>query len=279
MTGLEFDNLFDQKTDKAYTAYLDSVKKERLYKMALFEAIEQKYLAGDKQKIYDELRNIIVTDASQSVVNNEVAISDYMHLLAMKVRYDKQIATITAVSTGTPTTITLNVDTNLRTGQYVFIPSSGGTTGLTGLRYLKKVGKRKFQLYTNRGLDNLLTTSGVYTGGVPLRVVYENWAKPLFPDKKFSPYCVATIRLPYYEEADGVFKLFPEDETPVAAYVDYVSSPSVFIDPTDNTTDLEDTYPYKFLLYILDTAVKLFAGPTRDNILYQLESKEIIDNP
>ena len=72
MTGQEFDKEFDQKVDKAYSAYLDNTKKERLYKMALYEAIELKYQSGDKQKLYDELAGLIRTNYSVVPVSNEL---------------------------------------------------------------------------------------------------------------------------------------------------------------------------------------------------------------
>ena len=79
--------------------------------------------------------------------------------------------------------------------------------------------------------------------------------------------------------AEKRFKIYPSDETCNYAYFDFVSAPTVFIDPDDVIIELTDTYDEKFLYYVLDTSVKLFSGPTRDQLLYQLETKELIDNP
>lgn len=364
MTGQDFDRLFDQKTDKSYTAYLDNTKKERLFRIALIEAIEQKYQAGDKQKIYDELFGIIKTNVAAIPLSNEVIVNDvlviniviglttitvstsgahnlsngnnvtingvtgtgaapgaingnaqnvtvltsttftmpitttgtytsggvvtynnggllsnYLHLLAIKTRFDKSIGTIPSATAGTPGKITITSSV-LRTGMRVKISGATGMSGLNNTFYIKKVGTNKFTLYTNKALDNPATTTGSYNANTAsLSVIYENWAKPLFSDRKFSPYASATISTPYYELAEKRFKIFPSDETCNYAYFDYVSAPTIFIDPTDAIVELTDTYDEKFLYYVLDTAVKLFAGPTRDQLLYQLETKELIDNP
>jgi len=62
-------------------------------------------------------------------------------------------------------------------------------------------------------------------------------------------------------------------------YIDFIKQPETFIDPTDTLLDLEEYYPYKFLEYVCETAVRLFAGPTRDQFLYQNAMNEIIQNP
>lgn len=364
MTGQYFDYLFDQKTDKAYTAYLDDAKKERLYRIALIEAIEQKYQAGDKQKVYDELFGIVKTNIQAIPLNNEVIandvlvinivigattitvstsgahnlttgdnvtingvtgtgaapgaingsaqnvtvltsttftmpitttgtytsggvitynngglLSNYLHLLAMKTRFDKSVTTISAATAAAPGKITITAPL-LRSGMKVKISGATGMTDLNGEFYVKKVGTNKFTLYDNKALDIPVTTTGSYNANTAtLYIINENWARPIFSDRKFSPYASATISTPYYELAEKRFKIFPSDETCDYAYFDFVSAPTVFIDPADTTVELTDTYDEKFLYYVLDTAVKLFAGPTRDQMLYQLETKEIIDNP
>lgn len=285
MTGQEFDKLFDLKTDNAYSAYLDTAKRTRLYRIALYEAIEQKYQSGDKQKIYDELFGIIKTEEpSTTITSNEAEINDYLHLLALKTRFTKTVGTISAVTN--PNTITIT-GSQLRTGMKVVISGATGSSGLNGDSYIKKVGINKYKLYTNKALDIERTVTGTYnTNTGTLKIVYEKWGKPLFSDRKFSPYSEATIQNPYYEEAVGlsgqkVFKIYPADEAAnlTEVYFDFIANPTLFIDPTDNTDVLTDAYNEKFLYYVLDTAAKLFAGPTRDQVLYQLQTKEIIDNP
>ena len=364
MTGQEFDEEFDQKVDKAYSAYLDNTKKERLYKMALYEAIELKYQSGDKQKLYDELAGLIRTNYSVVPVSNELIntnttiiaidinattvdittlnphnlsngntvtvtevvssgalagaingntytvtvinaykfritltttgtytsggilqypsggiLPDYLHILAMKTRFDKSVGTISTATAASPGKITITAPL-LRSGMKVKISGATGMTSLNGTFYVKKVGTNKFTLYTNKALDIPATTTGSYNvNSATLYVCNEYWAKPIFPDRKFSTYSDATVTMPRYEEAQEKFKIYPLDETCNYAYVDYITEPNIFIDPTDDTTVLTATYTQKFLYFVLDVAAKLFAGPTRDQILLQTERQEIIDNP
>jgi len=360
MTGQDFDRLFDQLTDKAYSAYLDDTKKERLFKMALYEAIEKKYEEGDKQKKYDELgfliqtntevvpvdnefftRRIVITNAVAGIgvtittaeahelttgdsvtiydvtstgalagaINNNTysvtvvtpttftivvtttgtysgggtleyatgMLSTYMHLLALRTRFDKSQTTILSVSSNV---ITLATSKNLRTGQKVYISGVTLVTGLNGVRYIEKVGPTRYKLYSNQALDIPIVTSGTYVANAcTLYLTYEEWGKPYYSDRKYSVYAKPKVNIPYYEEANGKFKIYPEDEVCDYVYMDYIKQPETFIDPTDTLLDLEDYYPYKFLEYICETAVRLFAGPTRDQFLYQNAMNEIIQNP
>lgn len=72
MTGVEFEQIFDFKSDKAYSAFLNSTKKNRLFKEALICAIEDKYKEGQDQKAWDELSSVIRTDEALTPHNNRV---------------------------------------------------------------------------------------------------------------------------------------------------------------------------------------------------------------
>lgn len=75
MTGQEFDKIFDQKTDHAFSGFLNPVKKNRLFKEAIFTAIEKKYTTLAQQKVYDELSFPIRTNKVFPVNNNQIYVN------------------------------------------------------------------------------------------------------------------------------------------------------------------------------------------------------------
>ena len=152
MTGQEFDKLFDQKIDKAYSAYIDPTKKKRLYEMALYEAIEQKYQSGDRQKVYDELAGLIRTNYEVIPVNNELINTS---------------SDIVAISVGlTTVTITTLNPHNLSNGNTVLVSGVVSTgalaTAINGNTYTVTV----VNLYS---FTIPLTTTGTYTSGGTLQ--------------------------------------------------------------------------------------------------------------
>jgi len=60
LTGKEFDELFDRRTDSSYTDYYDPATKAAFYRQAMILAVEQKYRNNDNQTANDDIRNLIV---------------------------------------------------------------------------------------------------------------------------------------------------------------------------------------------------------------------------
>ncbi len=117
MTGSEFSLIFESKIDKSYSAFYNSVKKDRLFKEALLVSIEKKYRSMDTQKEYDEISTSIKTGITFSLNNNTIATAPI------------QIASASAITTAV--TITTFLEHNLAVGDTVVVAGiSGGVVNI-----------------------------------------------------------------------------------------------------------------------------------------------------
>ncbi len=113
-TGLTLSRYLDQKVGAAYTGFLDSTKKNRLFKDALISIIERVYKADYDQKQWDEISTVTKTQYVVPVQNNIIQTAPI---------------TITAISYGFPyITITTAVEHGLVVGQTVTLQNVAGLT-------------------------------------------------------------------------------------------------------------------------------------------------------
>lgn len=70
MTGYQFDELFDAKIDKAYSAFLNTVKRDALFNEALILSVESKYKTLVTQSSYDDISSLIKTKKKFLLNNN-----------------------------------------------------------------------------------------------------------------------------------------------------------------------------------------------------------------
>ena len=101
MTGAEFYTILQQKIDKAYSAYIDTTKADRLIRETIYRLVEKLYSGLITQKETDELWSMIAKE--QAVVTaGALAISsltNYSHLFSMKFVYKDQITGFTYTPT------------------------------------------------------------------------------------------------------------------------------------------------------------------------------------
>lgn len=282
-TGADFSLLFDRKINKAYTANYNNAKRNRLFKNALINAVETKYEELDQQKEFDELSALIKTGAtftpSANILYLTTAaspnISDYQHLLAVKCKYTSYLAlTLSGATKTNPLVITINEPNNLRTGEQIVVSGVVGNTNANGTFYIKKVGKQKAELYSDAKLLIPIFGNGVYISGGTVGRVHYQYAKPYRSDNKISIYGKPTVDNPRFEVANNQLKLYPTDSTCEQITMDYLSKATVFIDVTNTSTDLELTYPFKFLMYILDIATRMFAEEVKDKEMFDFSNFE-----
>lgn len=290
MTGTELNAYLDTVIDKAYSDYWPVAKRNSIILEAMVKSEEVKYLNATAQKETDELFSLLRTNVPYTPVNNLLSlvtdVDDYLHLMAMQVIFSHPFnVLITSATNATPVVITLNGLTNLRDGDQVAIAGVGGNTVVNGTRYVKELYKdfynRKFvyQLYTDAKLTVPLSGSGAYTsGGTISRFIY-NWVKKKNAYRKYSTFGIPDESDPYYEIADGNLKILPLTETCTGVFMDYISKPAVLIDVTDNSVDLEITYPLRYLYFIMDETAKLMAMYSRDTEMYQTETIEVQQQP
>lgn len=365
MTGSEFSNIFDLKIDKAYSAYLNSTKKDRLFKEALLTSIEKKYRSLNKQKEYDEISTTIKTDVVYSVNNNMIStapiqialassigtavtidtflehnvavgdtvvvagisggvvningtwvvtatptdfrftytasiapsgaitantgyvtsskmITDYLHLLSIKAKFLQDISDdieITAASNATPIILTISGQNNLRDGEQVFIADVLGNTNANGYRYIDRINRTKFALYSDAKLNNAVSGNGAYTSGGTISRVYYNVATQQISDRKISTFNPPLVDYPGYDMSRNKIKLLPLTETCDEITIDYISNNIKFIVSTDTGIDLEQYYPAKFLYYVAEEAANLFAQSVKDSELFQASDFQNKTNP
>lgn len=114
MTGFELGRIFDTRISHSFTGFLDATKKNRIFKEALVELIEDKYAAPQRQEIADDLSFLITTGKTLVPINNQFFLTPL------------QVTTVTFVTT----TITVNtyLPHGLSNGDTVTVAGVSGFT-------------------------------------------------------------------------------------------------------------------------------------------------------
>ena len=177
MTGSEFSLIFDSKIDKAYSAFYNSTKKNRLFKEALLTSIEKKYRSMDTQKEYDEISTAIKTGVTYSLNSNTIATAPI------------QVSLVSAVTT--TVTVTTFLPHNLAVGDSFTIAGvSGGITNINGTFTVTSVPSSTTFTYT---------AAGSPTGGYTLNTGYITY------DKMISDYLhLLTVKTKFSLDLDLV---------------------------------------------------------------------------
>jgi hypothetical protein len=283
--GTEFNNILDLKTDQAYTGYFTTAKKNRFIREATNKAIELKVATNDRIQVQDDLFGIFKTNSVFTPTTNTldlipggVAMTDYHHVMNVKAKYVVAFTGIT-ISTATATTplrITLTDEVNLRNGEAVQI--SGVNASANGTRYVKRLRNDLFELYSDVYLTTPIVGVTAFSGnGTISRIIY-NDAYDMKSNRKFSNLNAPTVYDPYYEIANTVMKIYPIDRVCSELTIDYVSIP-VYIDVTNNTTDLLTIYSERFIYFIADESARIMAMSMRDDSLMMQSQSEITNQP
>lgn len=269
MTGLELFTYFSEKVAQNFTGYIDTPTANRLFKQALYQAIESKYRVLAEQREFDNLTGIIKTETQYTPVGGQLTLTstgivpDYLHLLAIKCKFTAPLfINLSAATNATPIVITVTERSNLRTGDNVDIAGVIGNTNANGVFYLKKLSDFKFSLYSDIDLQVPVAGNAAYISGGAISRVYYRYAKLIRSDNKISTFATPTVDYPRYETVTNLIKIYPANCQQVT--LDYVTTAAVLIDVSNTTTDLELTYSYQFLQYIITTAASIFSGQVKD---------------
>lgn len=147
-TGQEIRKIFENKVDKSYSKFLDNTKMNRLFKMALSNLSEKKYMGLTSQKEYDELRYQVRTEQIFSVLNSKISIAPLI------------ITNVTA--NGLIITVTTREDHNLLANQDVSILGVLGISSIPDINGLVTI----FNVPTPRTFTFIATfINGSYQGG------------------------------------------------------------------------------------------------------------------
>jgi hypothetical protein len=283
--GTEFNNILDLKTDQAYTGYFTTAKKNRFVQEAITKAVELKVATNDRIQVQDDLFGIFKTNSVFTPTTNTLdliiggaAMTDYHHVMNVKAKYVVAFTGIT-ISTATATTplrITLTDEVNLRNGEAVQI--SGVNAQANGTRYVKRLRNDLFELYSDARLTTPIVGVTAFTGAGNISRIIYNDAYDMKSNRKFSNLNAPTVYDPYYEIANTVMKIYPIDQVCSEITMDYVSVP-VYIDVTNNTTDLLGIYSLRFIYFIADETARLMAMSMRDDNLMMQTQSEITNQP
>lgn len=215
--------------------------------------------------------------ANTGIVTNSKLISDYMHLLAVKAKYVQSILTvrISGATNASPIVLTLNAKTNLRSGEQIEIAGVLGNTNANGVYYIQKLSSVKFALYSDSKLTIPVVGNAAYTAGGTISRIFYEYCQPLYSNRKINPYVSEiSVDRPKFERGDNVIKFSPVDETCSEITIDYISDTTRLIDPTDTAIDLENYYPHRFLIYVTETAMRLFEEDVKEELGIQIASAE-----
>jgi hypothetical protein len=356
LTGKQFDELFDRRTDSSYTDYYDPATKAAFYRQAMILAVEQKYRTNDNQTSDDDIRNLVVLSKEvplrqskailqpltiQSLdeitgqvifveehlaeVNDTIeltiqgfapsltgtytiaaiidsktiqvafpvtsgtlvrgrgvtinTIKDYFHYLSSDVEYKQKVKIkIDSATDLTPLTFVASDISDIRTGERLFITVSQTTNNINGFRYVKKVGKQKFECFVDKNLDTPVMGNIPYqVGDSKVERVLKNTSYPVPPDLSGQRIDEPVYIQPRHTFGNGRLEYQPSGA--IKAYIDYVKKPPLDIDPTDDIVDLTTYYPYRFLIYLIEQAALLFFRETKDIQGTQLAQQQITENP
>lgn len=282
--GTDFNNILDLKTDQAYTGYFTTAKKNRIIREATNKGVELKVATNDRIQVQDDLFGIFKTNATFTPTSNTLdlipggaGMTDYHHVMNVKAQYIMPLGvSITAATATTPLRITLSGEVNLRNGEAVQIASVNAQAN--GTRYVKRLRNDLFELYSDKYLINPIVGVTAFTGtGLINRIIY-NDAYDMKSNRKFSNLNAPSVYDPYYEIANTVMKIYPIDLVCTQITMDYVSIP-VYIDVTNNVTDLLTIYSERFIYFIADETARLMAMSMRDDSLMMQSQSEITNQP
>lgn len=282
-TGEEFDKLWYRRVDKPYNSYYSTVQRQRLYKQALFYALEAQYNNLIVQGQYDEIRSMVkvnhaVTPVADTVVINTM-LPDYLHYLFSRAKYQGQTFSFSSFKYSGSGTIEAFSDKviQLRSGSFVVISGCAEMNEANGSFYLKQIGRTAYGLYQNQELT-IPVTATVFTGGEASAIEYF-FGKCMvqYSDQRIQVLDSPTKHNPRVMVSDNSIRIFPSGC--IELEIDYVTNPPVFIDPVNTTFDLETVYPMKFLYQIIDKAAEIFDVETKDPQSFQSDTILERENP
>jgi hypothetical protein len=274
MTGAQFYTLLQQKIDKAYSAYIDTAKADRIIEDTIYRLCERVYRDLDSQKDYDELWSLLIKDEVKAVAAPYIDLSSldrtYMHLFRVACTYDTLLGALTRMTTGS--------------GPYTTVFSSSGHTVRVGdqIKVLAVTGT----VIATTKLNFTVSTATTIDAAAPVYLVRTFEATPYFSDRKRDVYHAPTIFHPKYQLQNRVvgsvnnksLYLFPQAN---GIIIDYFAQPTLatgHIFLSTGATQIT-AYTEKFLYRLADECVMTYAGQVRDVELRQSSAQDIALNP
>jgi hypothetical protein len=188
--------------------------------------------------------------------------SDYYHLLAISLECLKNLnVNIVSVNTAGGCLITVGTN-NIRNGEYLKFSSFGGLTGLTGYKYVKKIGERKIRIYDDINLTTQTVVTGTYTSGGIIERTHNEYCEYDTSDQKIDSDS-ATEHFPLFDTNGNRLRCYSSFMnsnsyiTNIKYYVDYIVRQAE-IDITDDAYDLLQVYNQEMCRNIIERAALMF---------------------
>jgi len=204
-------------------------------------------------------------------------LSDYMHLFGVNVKYqvlsEDDISSVEA--TPQKVILTLSKRSSLRNGDLINILNVLGATNANGLRYLNRVGIKKYQLYSDAKLETPVIANAAYISGGDIYNIYDNKAFQIKPDmttiqKVDSP----SASFPRFQIAENALILEPADGIQ-SIKIDYIKTPPFNVDPENDMTDLQLYYSREFIDFWIDMSARYFDLNTKDIQSLNMDNPQI----
>jgi len=276
MTGAQFYTLLQQKIDKAYSAYIDTGKANRIIEETIFRLCDKIYRDLDLQKEFDELWSLLIKDEVKTVSTPPYydlsgLSRTYMHLFRIAFTFHKLQTFDSVTFTGA--------------GPYIYVFVAPGHVVRKGDSIADLAGQIGTCTKVTRTTFTV-STNLVFNTGEPMRIVIEREAKPYVSDRKIDKYHTPTIYSPKYQLQNRVvgagniksLYLFP---SPQAIKIDYMAEPTAANGQIFTSTGATQitAYTEKFLYRLLDECVFTYAGQVRDQELRSTSAQDITINP
>ena len=283
MTGVDLLAYLSEKVQQSWSGILETAPTNRLIQQALYQAIENKYRGLAEQRQFDNITSVIKTEQLVVPVANQVTLTvgtglipDYNHLLSLRAKFTAPLyVTLSGATNASPIVITTNKRNNIRTGDNIEISGVIGNTAANGVFFPVKISDFRYQLFSDAAHQVPVVGNGAYISGGTISRVYYNGARIYRSDEKIGTLATPTVDYPKFETVQNVIKLYPSNQVCQEITVDYITTLAVIPDVTDNVIDLELTYSYQFLMYLVSVAAEIFSGEVKDREQQQTQEVDL----
>lgn len=208
------------------------------------------------------------------------SVLDYLHLNSLKITY--KVLSQTAISSliVKPESIIFNTASfsKLRSGEKVIISGFTSPSAANGTFYVKWVGEKSYQLYSDKELQNPVLGNGKFSG--PVGTLYEvTESETIFQSKpdQIQTYDKPSYQFPRWKMDQNALVLEPEQNL-VSAKISYLRKPPFAIDPEDADTDLLLYVPQEFIEFLIDKGAALFDLETKDVQSLNMDAPQVVVN-
>lgn len=187
-------------------------------------------------------------------------LAEYYHLLAVGTKHREILPTVVLSVNSAMSMLTIG-ENNIRT-ELMRFSNFVGMTGLSGNFYVKPIGERKIQLFTDEARTQRATFSGTYAGNGKIERIFDKYCEPLWSDQKIDS-SEADCLFPLAETNNNRLRVYTSNMnlnqsiTQLLYYVDYITVQAE-IDTTNTTIDLLQTYNMEFINQIIEKAAEIF---------------------